>query len=325
MIVTTFETERPVTFVCNNLHIKGTSRKLDLLEAIKSGLLELVEIDKDKDSIIALAPTTTQHLGQLNIPPKPSPEHSQMKVGIKDDTKDTIWKEVLQPEHSYTIRFSKNDDEVFAYYTDGYYGHSTDFPQNQRLTVGREESSVSFTVYNDPAPPRIFARLEMPQLGHLTGPIPFTFVIEYTTDSEETLTIDKSRSPLSVFDGDLHSLEQLIDCRNAETGEEVRWTAFFGCYDFDPHPNFAHDNDFVEISEDKPWRFECMLQNSEGKGSTVRDMWGLDAGKRYTAKIAGGALGGVGRWQYRRKEDLLGGSNGDRKRQWEIEEYKQGM
>jgi len=47
-------------------------------------------------------------------------------------------------------------------------------------------------------------------------------------------------------------MEQLIDCRNAETKAEVRWAAFFGCWDFDPQPLFPSDEDFVEILSEKP-------------------------------------------------------------------------
>jgi hypothetical protein len=66
--------------VCNDLHINGKSRRLDLLEALKSGSVELVE--PGKDDMIALPPTVIQQLSQLNIPPQPSSKHAQMDIGV---------------------------------------------------------------------------------------------------------------------------------------------------------------------------------------------------------------------------------------------------
>ena len=47
MIITTFETEHTVTLVCNGLVPGGRYKRLDILEALKSGLLELVESGKE--------------------------------------------------------------------------------------------------------------------------------------------------------------------------------------------------------------------------------------------------------------------------------------
>jgi hypothetical protein len=321
LVVTTFETERSVTLVCNNLCVDGRTRKLDFLAALKSGLVELVE--SGKDDVIKLPPSTTQQLGQLNIPPKPSPQHAQVLVGVRTDTTHAEWKSILQPGHTYGLRFSKSKDEVWAYYTDNFKSPD-DVPSDQRLTVGREDGTIFFPVHDDPAPPTLFAKLEIPQECHLSGPTPFTFVIEYSTDSKEPITIDKSRSPLSVFEGDLKTVEQLIDCRNIDTGEEVGWTAFFGCGDSDPHPSFPADDDFVEILPDKPWRFECTLENLDYEYDTVRSMLGLEADQKYRAQVAGGALSAFSRWQYGWKEELLRGTDEDKKRRWDIDTGEQG-
>jgi hypothetical protein len=120
---------------------------------------------------------------------------------------------------------------VWAYYTEDFTS-SDDVPPAQKLAVSRENSTTSFTVRDDPAPPKLFAKLEMPQECHLTGNTPFTFVIIYSTNSKDPITINKARSPLSVFEGDLKTVEQLIDCRNAGTEEEVHWVGFWGCGDY---------------------------------------------------------------------------------------------
>jgi hypothetical protein len=186
----------------------------------------------------------------------------------------------------------------------------------------KDSSSMTSAMHLDyPATPNIFASLEMPQECRLSGPGHFIFVIEYSTDSKQPITIDKSRSPLSVFEGDLKTVEQLIDCRDVETGEKVAWGAFFGCGDSDPHPSFPDDEDFVEILPNKPWRFECVLYNLDHDYDTVCSVFGLEAGRKYKARIV--VLSPFHRWQYGRKRDVLGGSDEDRKRRWQVETDRQ--
>ncbi|KAH4044223.1 hypothetical protein HBH64_003670 [Parastagonospora nodorum] len=170
-----------------------------------------------------------------------------------------------------------------------------------------KEVLQKLTILDDPVPTKVFARLELSQECYLSGSIPFTFVIEFSTNSKEPITIDKLRSPLSVFVNDLNTIDKLIECRNVDTEEEVNWSAFFGCYDFDPHPSFPADDDFVEISIDKPWRFECTLENMDCEYDTVRSMFGLESSQKYSTRIADSALSAFSRWQCGRKEDLLSG------------------
>ncbi|EAT79664.1 hypothetical protein HBI56_150960 [Parastagonospora nodorum] len=315
IVITTFEAERSVTLFCNGL----TKTRLNLLEALRSGLLELTE---SVNGNIIMPPTApSSPLGRRNIPPRPSPQHRQISIGVSADTTNAIWKRMLQPGQTYGLRLSKNNGKIVACYTDKF----SDRPENaQKLRIGREGGTYYFTVHDDPAPPRLFARLSMPHQAHLTGPIPFIFTIEYTTDSPSPLVLDKSRSPLSVFSEDLKSLDSLIDCRDNSTGGKVTWSAAFGCWDSDPHPTFPDNDDFVEISVDKPWRFECTLENLENDYEYVRSMEGLEAEKTYTARIAGRALGPFSRWQYGLKGDLLEGTLEERIRRWELDTDKLG-
>ncbi|KAH7081399.1 hypothetical protein BKA63DRAFT_588874 [Paraphoma chrysanthemicola] len=263
-------TERLVTLVCNNLAVNGKSRKLDLWEALKSGLIELLE--SGENNVVALPAPSSQQLRKLKVLPKPSPQHVQVDVGIYTDTRSSEWKDVLRPGQIYQLRLSRCKDEVWAYYTDDF-ASPDDVPSTHKLAVEREDNTIHFSVRDDPAPPKLFAKLEMP---------------------ERALTIDKSRSPLSVFEEDLKTLERLIDCRNTETGEEVQW-----------------------ISQDKPWRFECALENLEYDKDTVRSVFGLEAGQTYKARLHGANV--FTRWQYGRRAELLMGSVEDKKRRWEID------
>ncbi|KAF2847664.1 hypothetical protein T440DRAFT_538431 [Plenodomus tracheiphilus IPT5] len=235
IVVTNFETESSVTLVCNNIHAIGKSRKLDLWEALKSGLVELHSM-----------------MGQLNIPPKFSPKHTQVEVGVYADTTRLEWKNYLQTGRTYDLRLSKN------------FGSRNDMSLDQRLAV-----------HDDPAPPELFASLEMPTTCHCTGNTPFTFAIKHSSDSKDALTIDKSHSPFSVFGGDIGPLDWLL------------WL-----YRFYPHPSFPFNGDLVEILLDKPWCYECTLENLEHEDDTVRIMLGLEPGQTYKSQIADYALSG---------------------------------
>ncbi|KAH7385639.1 hypothetical protein BKA66DRAFT_583289 [Pyrenochaeta sp. MPI-SDFR-AT-0127] len=282
VIITTFETRRAVELVCDSLD--GTRKRLDLLGALESGLIELV--DSGNTNLIAFDSTKSQQLGCMKIPPKPSPQHYQVRAGLRTDTTSERWKDIVRPGNSYDLRLSKNKGE--------------------KLSVGRDDEIIHFTVYDDPAPPKLFARLEMPRSCHLSGHSPFKFIIEYTTDSERPITIDKSRSPLS----------------NVETEDKVSWPAAFGCFDSDPHPSFPEDADFVEVLPDKPWRFEYTLEKADN--SQVGGLEDLESDQKYKPRIAGDALKGFSRWQFGRKKDLLSGKPEEIKRRWEIDEEKQG-
>jgi hypothetical protein len=103
---------------------------------------------------------------------------------------------------------------------------------------------------------KIFASLEMPQKCHLSGHSHLTFVVEYSTSSETPITAGKLRIPLSVFEGDLKRVDQLIECQNIETGQEVIWNRFSRCQDSDPLPAFPCREDSIEVIYDKLGRFK---------------------------------------------------------------------
>lgn len=314
IVVTIPSTEHPVTLFCDSL----TETCFDLIESLRSGLLELVD-SGNEDKVIVPRPFTPLQPCPLKVPRRPFPQYLQTSVGISADTTHAVWKEVLQPGHTYGLRLSKNNSDVSAFYSDYVHGQPDDFPPNQELSIRREGATCYFAVHDDPAPPKVFARLEMPRYAHLTGPIPFTFTIEYTTDSPRPFVVDKSHSPLSVFDEDLKSIDSLLDCINKQTGQKVPWSAAFGCWDLDPHPAFPHDDDFVELVADRSWRFECTLENLDDRDEYVRTMEGLEAWQMYAARIYGPALGAFRMWQYGTKEDLLRGTVEEKTRRWEVD------
>lgn len=318
IIVTTLETERTITLVCDGLD--GGRKRLDLLECLKSGLIELVE--SSKKSVVSFTSPIVRGPGTMEIPPKPSPQHYQVRAGLRTDTTFELWKEMLHPEHTYELRISEDKGKVWAY-DNVYDGPPEDIPSSQRLSVGREKDTIHFKVGSDPAPPNLFAKLEVPQECNLSGRPPFTFVIEYSTDSQQPITINKSRSPLSTFWLDLKSVSQLIHCTNSKTGEKVDWPATFGCFDSDPHPKFPEDSDFVEVLLDKPWRFEHTLARNESAG--VGSLENLQAGVTYEAQVAEDALDHFHSWQFGRKADLLAGTDEEKKQRWKIDMKKQGV
>ncbi|KAI4924420.1 uncharacterized protein J4E92_007501 [Alternaria infectoria] len=326
LITTTPETDRPITLFCNGLTVIGRGRNT-VLQALRSGLFELVESGKEYAGVITLPSFTSPKKGQYNILPTAFPQYREVSISVLTETTHVLWKEVLQPGCTYGLRLSGKAGKVFACYTDELDGNSESFTSAQKLPVHREGGGTYyFTVHDDPAPPKLFARLEMPSKAHVNGPDPFTLVIEYTTDSHEPFVFDKSRSPLSVTTlctgTNLHCIDQLIDCRDNDTGEKVEWGAVFVCYDYDPHPKFPEDDDFVQISANRPWRFECTLEKLGNEKEYVRSMEGLNAGRTYKARVEG--PGGFSRWQWGKKEELLAGTLEDKMKRWEVDMEKPG-
>ncbi|KAI4620356.1 hypothetical protein J4E80_004882 [Alternaria sp. BMP 0032] len=321
LVVTTPETERPITLFCNGLTVIGRGRNT-VLQALRSGLFELVQSGKEGGGIITLPSFTSSQKGQFNILSTAFPQYREVSISVLTETTHVVWKEVLQPGHTYGLRLAEKAGEVFACYTDELDGNPESLTPAQKLPVNRERGDTyCFTVHDDPAPPKLFAKLEMPSKAHLNGPTPFALVIEYTTDSVKPLVFDKSRSPLSVTNFgsgfDLHCIDQLIDCQDNATGEKVEWGAVFVCWDSDPHPKFPDDDDFVEISANRPWRFECTLEKLGNEKEYVRSMEGLKAGRTYKARINGPST--FRRWQYGNREDLLAGTREEKIERWEVD------
>ena len=295
-----------------------------VIESLQSGLLELARVGQD-DVVYFHPPKSLRPLGRMNVPPKPSPQHYQVCAGLEIDSTGESWKTVLQPGQTYELRLSKNGGKAWAYYIDAMnFGSPFDIvPRAHRFPVSRDTSStIRFTVHSDPAPPNLFAKLAMPKKCHLSGTPSFKLTIEFATDSEQPITIDKSQTPLSCFEPDFHGLYQLIECEDIETGAKVDWPNTFVCFDEDPRPAFPDDEDFVEIGPGQVWRFEYTIE-TEGPSS----MGGLEklmTGHTYEAQVATKYLTGFPRWMFGRREDLLKGDIEEKKRRWKIDHTKTG-
>ncbi|KAI4711024.1 hypothetical protein J4E89_004614 [Alternaria sp. Ai002NY15] len=326
LLVTTPKTERPITLFCNGLTVVGRERNT-VLQALRSGLFELVRFGEEDAGVITLPSFASSRKRQYNIPPTAFPQYREVSIGVLTETTHVVWKKVLQPGRTYGLRLSGKAGEVFACYTDELESGTEVLSSAQKLSVHREDGGTYyFTVHDDPTPPKLFARLELPRRAHLNGPDPFTLVIEYTTESDEPFVFDKSRSPLSVTTlctgANLHCIDQLIDCRDNDSGEKVEWGAVFVCYDYDPHPVFPDDGDFVEISTNRPWRFECTLEELGNEKEYVRSMERLQAGRTYKARVHGPSR--FSRWQHGTKEDLLAGTREEKIKRWDVDMEKLG-
>lgn len=317
MEIITFEKNRMVTLVCDGLVSVGRLKKLDVLDALSSGLLELVEAGKDEP--ILFESHNSKELDRKEVPPKPSTEHLQVGVGLVTDTTSERWKPVLQGGKTYELRLSKTKGEAWCYYTDEHTGPIEDVPPSRRHPVHREGGATQFTVYDDPPPPTLSTTLKTePEECSLSpsGP-PFKFIIEFSTDSDRPITIDRSRTPFAAedFPGiDLNSVEDLIYCEDIETGDEVDWPSTHACFDGDPHPSFPKDEEFVELLPGKSWRFEHIL---EAGTVGVGGLECLEAGRTYKARVSHGYRSGFDRWLFGRKDDLLKGTLEEKKKRWD--------
>ncbi|KAF2130670.1 hypothetical protein P153DRAFT_418327 [Dothidotthia symphoricarpi CBS 119687] len=312
VFITTFETERTVTLVCNGLVPDGTQKRLDILEALKSGLLELVE--SGKEEMIVIHCTGPQVLDHIEVSPKPSPRSAQTRRGLITNTTNELWKTILEPGKQYELRFSKSKGEVWGYYSDE--GLLEEITPSQKLPIHREDSTIRFTVHNNPPPPRIFAKLKLTPECHLSGDPPFKIIIEFSTDSKAPITFCKGRPLWSMQWLDLNSVEQLMSCKDSETGESVEMPYTFGCFDSDPHPSFPVDDDFVEILSGRPWQFVYTLQNESSGG--LGGLECLRPGKRYEAQVSTD-LKGFGMWKFGLRKDLLDGSLEEKEKRWEMD------
>jgi len=325
--ILTFNTERETTLVCNGLYGKKgrgpeSFRALDLLGALQSGLLELTEVGKE--DVISFQSAETLPLERIHISPTPAPDDWPMCITVNYDSTKEVWKSVLQHGKTYEIRFSKNGGEVWAYYTDDEPSDSAfeTIPAAQRLRVDRDTTqTLRLTVNAEPDYPNLFAKLHLPEECHRSGTPPFTLTIEISTDSEEVLTVNKSRTPFSCEQWlDLNGLDQLIKCVDVNTGEEPDFPNQFCCFDSDPHGEFPKDDDFVELGPGQVWRFRYTIENCDAPGSVGGLEW-LEVGHTYTAEIAED-IAGFGRWTYGKKEDLLKGDIGEKKSRWKAVEAK---
>jgi hypothetical protein len=313
MEITTFENERPSALVCSGLD--GRSRRLDILAALQSRLLELIDIGSDQ--AIPIFSIGSQVLGKENTPLELSPRLNQNRAWLETESTSETWRGVLKPGKRYALRFSKNDGELWGYYSDEHTGSPQQVPTSKRLPVVRQSDVVQFTVYDDPAPPKLFATLDVePKYCHLSGNLAFKISITYVSRNDQTITINKARSPLSTFEFDFNCVGQLVDCEDVVTGEKVDWPAQFGCFDFDPHPDFPEDADFIELAPNELWRFQhTLLEADDGNVGGLEE---LQAGKTYRMKIAPNIMW-FSAWLYGRKEELLGGSLEEKRKRWKVD------
>ncbi|KKY27153.1 hypothetical protein UCDDS831_g00898 [Diplodia seriata] len=326
--VITFDSERTLTLACNAPihHLSRTVpsttyhyQKLNLVAALRCGLLELVE--QDTQAIVHLPPAKEEPGGgHVNIPPRENPRDRQHSMTLYYDSTAPIWKSVLQLHKTYNLRLSASGGEVWC--------HDPSSP-DQRLPVRREPSTApAFTVYADPLPPSCTATLTVePRVCHRSGTPPFKFVTEITLDasaaSDGPVTVDMYNTPFDSGDlndacgltnsfGGLNSVSQLVRCVDVGTGEEVEFSMLYLCWDSDPHPEFPEDRFFVELWPGRPWRHEYTL--AKESNTDIGGLGCLRAGNRYKVDLA---VPRLGPWMYGTKEDLLKGTTQENLERWE--------
>ncbi|OJD29663.1 uncharacterized protein BKCO1_7500028 [Diplodia corticola] len=330
--ITTFDSERTVIFACNapvHHHSDTTPtrthhyQKLDLVGALRCGLLELV--DQTTQEIVHLPPEEGESVvdepvvGCVEIPPQENPRDGQKTIALGPDHTAPIWKAVLQPNKTYSVRFSKSGGDAWCYYPDS---------PDRRLPVLREPGETHFTVYADPPAPTCSATLSVePSVCHNSGSPPFKFVTTVTLDPSDAfdgpVTVDmygtsfnsgdlNGRSRLSENYGAITSVGELVRCVDVETGVEVDFPYVNLCWFDNAHLEFPDDDFFVELWPGRPWRHEYTVE-LHGR-SSIGGLEHLVAGKRYKAELNADVFG---KWMYGRKEDLLKGTRQEKEERWE--------
>jgi hypothetical protein len=280
------------TLVCSGTDREG--KHLNLLHALQCGLIEL--LDPDTGEALKVPPGEAHAPGCVEIayrrpahrlPLNQAPPPPQARITLVADWTSPLWKTLLQPGKTYAVCLSPSKGEAWAYHGIIRSESIDDVPSSLKLSVSRDITPIHLAVFDDPPPPRLFVTLSMPEKCHISGTPPFTVVLEFSTDSETPITLDKSHTPLSSFWLDFHTVEDLFQCRNRNTGELIEFPARFGCFDSDPHDEFPSEDDFVQIRAGEPWHFEYVLKEDEAPGGPG-GLEDLEAGETYDERRAAG-------------------------------------
>lgn len=322
---------RPIVFSCRGLTHDG---RLDVVAALRTGLLELVEGGKGgrKARVVEFPKGEGEsevEAGARNVVPKTKWKSGEKNsggatAGLVIDTTAAVWRTVLEVGGKYMLRFAAGAGarQVWCRYSD----------EEEKLQVVLErDSNVRFTVHAEPTAPVFEAMFGVePEVAHLSGDPLFKFVVELTytphPDNDEEVnklpvtfcTQHRPYGAMLPFGGGLNSPDQLVHCTDAETGKEPHWYGCYQCWDDgDPWGRFPGDEDFVEVAPGGTWRFEYTLDPRNN--TTCGGLDDLEKGRRYRVGLAYLARYGFPRWMFGMKEDLLRGTVEERIERWEWE------
>ncbi|OJD34108.1 uncharacterized protein BKCO1_2500092 [Diplodia corticola] len=322
--ITTFSSTRPILLSCRGL-TSTERRRLDVLAALRAGLLELSE--ESTNTVVDFPRDEPVPAGQHLVPPKPSPRSAQAAAGLVLDSTAPVWREKLRAGAAYVLRFAADadDDKAWCEYVvndDDDDDDANDEAAGRVLPVALDrDSAVRFAVYDDPTPPVFECIFGVePGVAHLSGEPPFKFVAELTYKAPPAagaeappVTFCTERTPFGAMlpvGGGLSSVEQLVYCVDEETGEEPEWPWAFQCFDSDPWGEFPDDDQFVEIAPGATWRFEYTL------GGPNEGLETLEKGSRYRVELSKGAKSGFRRWMFGKREELLKGTVEEKVQRW---------
>jgi hypothetical protein len=153
-----------------------------------------------------------------------------------------------------------------------------------------------------------------PEACNLSGDPPFKFEFDITSSSDQPITVSLQRAPLGAClpkSWGLNCVDELVQCFDVKTGEEVEFPSQFGCWDENPWPDFPPDDQFVEILPQNTLHFEYTLDRLSN--STLGGLESLESGRQYRAYMA---RQGVGIWMFGRKEELLKGDAQEKEQRW---------
>lgn len=334
--ITNFDTERTLTFVCSAPIAYKRSReyhwveelfsKLELIDALRSGLLELVE--QDTQQVVQLPPAAhPPTTGHAVIPPQSRPGRYQASLRLVVDTTAQIWKDVLQPYKTYNLRLSASGGDSCCYYASpSDESSSSEFSvassRDGSLPVRRDPGIIHFTVYDDPVPPACSAVFSLTSpVCHRSGAPQFKFITEITLDAS-----DAAKGPVTVglydepFNTDkMGCASEYIRFVDTETGEDVYFPHAHPCWGeiIPTPPDFPADDFFVELwPGGRPWWHEYTLERTNEHHSNHGGLGRLEVRKKYRAELSSNLKSGFWMWMHGRKEDLLMGTAEEKRERW---------
>ena len=309
LVIQNIKPEGNFKLVCSGL--SDDSNSIDLLEAFNSGLLEIFE--QPNEEVLQIV---------SNKPPKTggaiTSSHAERRMLLETDSTRDEWKSILQPGNTYALQFSKDKGELWAYYDDESCTRAPeDIAFSERIPVGREGVTIQFTVYNDPAPPKLFLDVHLyNNIGNRPGrPRGFLLTFDVSSDAKEPFTVDKSGTPFSSWPFDFHSLSQLVRFTDAETGEDVNWPSVEDC-DLEAFPwSLPPSSEFEEIQSWRPFRHVHRMDEDGESG--VGGLLDLEADKQYIVRVPETITWRFERWMWGTKEDVLMGNEAEQKYRWD--------
>ncbi|KAL1611977.1 hypothetical protein SLS60_000200 [Paraconiothyrium brasiliense] len=277
-----------------------STRSFNLRRALQCGIFDLY--DAESHTKIAVPHEDVQP-EELTVEAR-----APLKLfNLKLDPQDNFWTELLTPGHTYEIYWAPNNNNTpWAYRGEAH----QDAPERLPIRLGKQP--FTYTLLDDATKPLHLSVSVKPtdKTCYMSGDPQFGLKLEVTSQHDEVITMCLDKTPLK----ELHGLEEIVEVVDEE-GQQVDWGYGIGCWDGDSPERFPADDMFEELKPGVPYEetFWLTKVDEKGHGGELTD---LESGKKYTGEVSKTLLNTLGNYQVGTKEQLLAGSEQEKKDRW---------